>query len=117
MGLAAASGYTQVMSDVRKIKRQLITVLDLLQDPTPEHHQEVREDLLSAHQKLSQMADVNAPTPSKVAVYQDFRLHRTWAREHIESALECLQHLGKTHGKRKKLTSAAEHLQDAYLLI
>ncbi|WP_189007936.1 hypothetical protein [Deinococcus roseus] len=106
------------MSDVRMARKRLKAALRLLDDPAPEHHQDVRSDLLVAYQTLTQLAEVHADPPRKVAVYQDYRLNRTRARTLVEEALQCL-HDAKAFPRKShlQLSIAADYVQDAYLMI
>lgn len=65
MNLKGPSGYTQHMTDVRTARRHLQTALDLLHDPTPEHHLDVRYDLLEAFQTLTRLAHIKKKHPTK----------------------------------------------------
>ncbi|GEM44526.1 hypothetical protein [Deinococcus cellulosilyticus] len=106
------------MLDVRGARKRLKTAKELLHDPTPEHHQEVREDLLNAYQTLTTLAHDVVDLPSKPLLLQDFRLNHNWSRDLIEDALLCLDDV-KTHRtqREKLLMTAAEYVREAYLLI
>lgn len=106
------------MADVRTARKRLNAALSLLHHPIPEHHQDVRDDLLFAYQTLTHLAELDTAPLRKVRVYQDFRLHQGWARGLIEEALECLEEVqGSSKKHLKKLIAAADCVQDAYLLI
>ncbi|GGJ42760.1 hypothetical protein [Deinococcus roseus] len=106
------------MSDVRSARKRLKDAQDLLQDPIPEHHPDVRLALLSAYQTLTDLSHLNFDPPHKALVFQDFRLNHNWSRDLIQDALSCLDEMKTESSKRLNLlTAAAEYVREAYLLI